>query len=53
MTQTKKLAFTVGSFLGLTMLVSVLTIPIFREAEHKAQPLPATSQIAAPADSRS
>ena len=49
MTQMRKLALTVGTFLGLTVLVTVLTIPAFREAERESQSLPATSQATAPA----
>jgi hypothetical protein len=52
MTQITKLALTVGSFLGLTILVSALTVPIFREAERVSQPLPATSQVSGPAANR-
>lgn len=45
MTQTRKLALTVGTFLGLTVLVSALTIPVFREAERESLTVPSTSQI--------
>jgi hypothetical protein len=45
MTQTRKLALLVGTFLGLTVLVSALTVPVFREAERESLILPATSQI--------
>ncbi|HET8550826.1 MAG TPA: hypothetical protein VFL57_22615 [Bryobacteraceae bacterium] len=46
MSPIRKFALTVGSFLALTVLVSALAIPTFREAERESQQHPISVRIA-------
>jgi hypothetical protein len=46
MTPIKKFALTVGSFLAVTVLVSALAVPTFREAERESHQHPVSTASA-------